>query len=80
MMANYRTAGLADMASAILEGRDHRCSQEMSLHVVVVMVSILKAGETGRAIWPSTTCERPAALEKKEARAMLAPKPKAKKR
>ena len=80
MMANYRTAGLADMASAILEGRDHRCSQEMSLHVVDVMVSILKAGETGKAVKPSTTCERPAALDKKEARAMLAPKPRTKKK
>ena len=79
MMANYRTAGLADMALAIQEGRPHRCSLEMSLHVVDVMVSVLKAGETGRAVSPSTTCERPAFLDKKEARSMLAPKPRAKK-
>lgn len=79
MMANYRTAGLADMALAIQEDRPHRCSLEMSLHVVDVMVSVLKAGETGRAINLSTTCERPAFLDKKEARSMLAPKPRAKK-
>ena len=28
MLANYRTAGLADMAIAIVEGRPHRCSLE----------------------------------------------------
>jgi predicted dehydrogenase len=28
MMANYRTAGLADMAIAIMENRAHRCSLE----------------------------------------------------
>lgn len=73
MMANYRTAGLADMATAIMNEKPHRCSLEMSLHVVDIMVSILKAGETGRAVKLSTTCERPAALDKKEARSMLVP-------
>ncbi|TIT48478.1 MAG: Gfo/Idh/MocA family oxidoreductase, partial [Mesorhizobium sp.] len=34
MMANYRTAGLADMALAIAEGRPHRCSMELALHAV----------------------------------------------
>ncbi len=48
-MANYRTAGLADMALAILEGRPHRCSLEVALHAVDVMTSILKAGESGEA-------------------------------
>ncbi len=48
--ANYRTAGLADMAQAIVEGRPHRCSLEMSLHAVDVMTSILKSGETGEFI------------------------------
>ncbi|MGO4839987.1 Gfo/Idh/MocA family oxidoreductase, partial [Rhizobiaceae sp. 2RAB30] len=32
MLANYRTAGLADMAIAIGEGRPHRCSMEAALH------------------------------------------------
>lgn len=79
MMANYRTAGLADMALAVQQDRPHRCSLEMSLHVVDVMVSILKAGETGRAVNLSTTCEQPAALDKKEARSMMASKPRSKK-
>jgi predicted dehydrogenase len=74
MLANYRTAGLADMAIAIGEGRPHRCSMELALHAVEVMTSILKSGETGKFMEMTTTCERPAALGPKEARALLAKK------
>ncbi|OQP88367.1 oxidoreductase [Rhizobium rhizosphaerae] len=70
-MANYRTAGLADMAVAILEGRDARCSLERALHGVDVMVSILKSGEEGRFIDLTTTCTQPAALSIEEATALL---------
>lgn len=71
MMANYRTAGLADMAVAIAEERDHRCSLDRTLHGVDVMTSILKSGETGQFIELSTTCTRPAALGIAEAKALL---------
>ena len=70
--ANYRAAGLADMAQAMVEDRDHRCSFEMCLHVVEVMTSIVKSGEEGRWIEMTTTCERPALLGPDEARALLA--------
>jgi len=69
--ANYRTAGLADMAQAILEDRPHRCSLEFALHVVDVMTSILASGEQGQFIDLTTTCERPAALGLDEARQLL---------
>ncbi|MBB4953463.1 putative dehydrogenase [Agrobacterium vitis] len=69
--ANYRTAGLADMALAILEGRDARCSLDRVLHGVDVMTAILKSGETGAFITLSTTCTQPAALGVEEARALL---------
>lgn len=72
MMANYRTAGLADMAQAIVEDRPHRCSLEMALHAVDAMMSILKSGETGDFVTLSTTCDRPAALGPDEARALMA--------
>ena len=74
MMANYRASGLADMALAIVGGRPHRCSLEMSLHAVEVMTGILQSGETGKFVAMRTTCERPAALSPAEARAMLARK------
>ncbi len=73
LIANYRTAGLADMALAILANRPHRCSLELALHAVDVMTSILKSGETGKFVTIATTCERPAALGIREARALLRP-------
>ena len=66
MMANYRTAGLADMALAIARGRPHRCSMELALHAVDVMTGILKSGESGKFVAMQTTCERPEALGPKE--------------
>ncbi|MCQ1572237.1 Gfo/Idh/MocA family oxidoreductase [Neorhizobium galegae] len=69
--ANYRTAGLADMAIALIEGRDARCSLERTLHGVDVMTSILKSGEEGRFMELSTTCTQPAALGIDEALALL---------
>ena len=74
MMANYRTAGLADMALAIEAGRPHRCSMELALHAVDVMTAILKAAETGKFVAMQTSCERPAALGPKDAKALLAKK------
>jgi len=70
-MANYRTAGLADMAQAILQDRPHRCALDFALHVVDVMTSILRSGETGRFVTLSTTCDQPAALGVKEAQKLL---------
>lgn len=70
--ANYRCAGLADMASAIAEGRPHRCSLELATHVVEVMTGILKSGETRAWVEMTTTCQRPAPLSPEEARALLA--------
>ncbi|PVB62217.1 Gfo/Idh/MocA family oxidoreductase [Labrenzia sp. 011] len=70
--ANYRTAGLADMAQAILDDRPHRCSLEFALHVVDVMTSILASGESGRFIDIKTTCSRPDALDPQAAQDLLA--------
>jgi predicted dehydrogenase len=69
--ANYRTAGLADMAIAIIEGRDARCSLERTLHAVDVMTSILKSGSENCFIEMTTTCTQPAALGIDEALALL---------
>ncbi len=71
-VANYRTAGLADMADAILKNRPHRCSAELALHAVDVMTSILKSGETGHPVRLRTTCARPEPLTPAKARALLA--------
>jgi predicted dehydrogenase len=70
-LANYRTAGLADMVTALVEGRDPRCSLERTLHGVDVMTACLTSGETGQFVTLTTTCTRPAALSPDEARALL---------
>lgn len=70
-LANYRTAGLADMVQALLTGRDARCSLDRTLHGVDVMTSILKSGETGQFVEMTTTCTQPAALGIDEAAALL---------
>lgn len=69
--ANYRTAGLADMAMALIEGRDIRCSIDRALHGVDVMTSILKSGAEGNFVATTTTCTKPAALGIDEALALL---------
>ncbi|NTJ07294.1 Gfo/Idh/MocA family protein [Rhizobium lusitanum] len=69
--ANYRTAGLADMAASLIDGRDARCSLDRTLHGVDVMTSILKSGAENRFIDLTTTCTQPAALGIEEAQALL---------
>ncbi|GLQ17599.1 Gfo/Idh/MocA family protein [Maritalea porphyrae] len=70
--ANYRCAGLSDMAVAIAEDRPHRCSQELALHVVEVMTSVLISGEKGQFVEMTTSCERPAPLGPEAAKALQA--------
>ena len=69
--ANYRNAGLSDMMDSIETGKKARCDLDVALHAVDVMVSILKAGETGQVITLQTTCQRPDAFGPAEARALL---------
>ncbi|WP_299296468.1 Gfo/Idh/MocA family oxidoreductase [uncultured Tateyamaria sp.] len=70
-MANYRTAGLAEMAVAMNEGRPHRCALELAIHAVDVMTSILTAGERGEVVTLTTTCDRPTPLPADAAQALL---------
>lgn len=72
MMANYRSAGLADMAAAISAGRDIRCSLGRALHGIDVLLCILESGESGRFVATSTQCTRPDALGVADAAALLA--------
>lgn len=69
--ANYRTAGLADMAAAMQEGRPHRCALELALHAVDVMTAVLEAGDKGEVIELTSTCQRPAPLNAGAAQALL---------
>lgn len=70
-VANYRGAGLADLAQAIMRKRDARCGIDRMLHVVDVMTAIMQSSSTGRFVTLKSTCKRPAYLGPDEARALL---------
>jgi len=70
-LANYRAAGLADMAQAIAQKRPHRCALELALHAVEAMTAILQSAETGAPVTMTTTCARPAPLTAGEATTLL---------
>ena len=65
--ANYRCAGLAEMAQAIQENRPHRCSLEMATHVVEVMTCVLASAQDRNWIFTTTTCDRPSWLGPEQA-------------
>jgi len=69
--ANYRGAGLADMAAAINEGRQHRCSLELATHVVEVVTAILHSAESRCYVEMATSCTRPEPLNPEQAKALL---------
>jgi len=60
---NYRNLGLAEMAGAIAEGRPHRASLELALHVLEIMEAIGVSANTGRRVDLVHGCLRPAALD-----------------
>lgn len=69
--ANYRGAGLADMALSISANTPHRCNEAFATHVVEVMTAVLEAGQAQEVMTMTTTCQRPEALDPDQARALL---------
>lgn len=61
--SNLRGLGVAEMADAIREGRPHRASGEMALHVLEVMETLLQSAAQQRPLPVHTRCERPAPLD-----------------
>ena len=59
---NYRILGLADLAQAIMSGREHRANLDLSLHVLEIMESIIRSAETGLRIDLKHGCTRPAPM------------------
>ena len=70
-VANYRTAGLADMVAAVLAVREARCSLARALHAVEVMTACLASGESGAFVTLTTSCTRPEALDPSAARGLM---------
>ncbi|MDR0315556.1 MAG: gfo/Idh/MocA family oxidoreductase, partial [Treponema sp.] len=59
---NSRGLGITDMAEAIVEGRPHRASAEMTYHVLDVMHGFHDASAAGKYYDVKSICERPAPL------------------
>ena len=56
--ANYRGVGLAEMAYCIENGLKHRCSGELSLHVLDIIKSTMLAADTQTPQEIQTTCQK----------------------
>ncbi|MBX3604714.1 MAG: Gfo/Idh/MocA family oxidoreductase [Piscinibacter sp.] len=59
---NARGIGLIDMVLALQEGRPHRCSDALALHVLEVLDGAVSAGRSGATLTLTTTCDRPEPL------------------
>jgi predicted dehydrogenase len=57
-----RGLGVLDMAQAIRQGRPHRASGELGLHVVDLMVSIAESAERGAFVPVESSCPTPEPL------------------
>lgn len=57
--ANYRGVGLSEMLYCIERKKKHRCNGELSLHVLDMIESTMKASISGKPQKIKTTCEKP---------------------
>ncbi len=69
--ANYRGAGLAEMAYCIENRKLHRCNGELSLHVLDIIQSTMKASVSGKKQKIRTTCKIPKRFSQKEIKKIL---------
>jgi len=71
LKSNYRGIGLADMAVAIAQEREHRCNGDLALHVIDTLMCIEQSAASGKLRNTSTTCNRPEALPDSVARTLV---------
>ena len=69
--ANYRGVGLSEMAYSIENKRKHLCSGEISLHVLDIITSIMKAARTGKIQYIYTFCAKPKKFSKLDIKKLL---------
>ncbi len=69
--ANYRGVGLSEMAYSIENKRKHLCSGEISLHVLDIITSIMKAARSGKIQYISNFCAKPKKFSKLDIKKLL---------
>lgn len=70
--ANYRALGLADMAEAIATNHPARANGDLAFHVLEVLESILKSGESRERIEIESMPQQPEILDADSAKELLA--------
>ena len=69
--ANYRGVGLAEMAYCIENRKIHKCNGELSLHVLDIIQSTMKASITGKKQIINTSCKIPKKFSLNEIKKIL---------
>tara|TARA_Y100001970_G_scaffold198768_1_gene241806 strand:- start:530 stop:1687 length:1158 start_codon:yes stop_codon:yes gene_type:complete len=69
--ANYRGAGLSEMIYCIQNKKKHRCNGEVSLHVLDIIQSIMKAAKLEKSQKILTTCKKPKRFTHSEIKKIL---------
>ena len=69
--ANYRSVGMSEMLYAIEKGKKHRCNGELSLHVLDIIESTMKAAITGKPQKIKTTCDKPKKFTEQEIKKLM---------
>ena len=69
--ANYRGAGLAEMAYSIENKKINKCNGELSLHVLDIIQSTMKACKTNKPQVIKTTCKKPSLFNTKDIKKIL---------
>ena len=69
--ANYRGAGLAEMAHSIENKKINKCNGELSLHVLDIIQSTMKACKTNIPQVIRTTCKKPSLFKTENIKKIL---------
>ena len=69
--ANYRGAGLSEMAYSIENKTEHMCNGQLSLHVLDVIQSIMRSADTKKTELLSTECNIPKAFTQDKIKKIL---------
>ena len=69
--ANYRGAGLAEMAYSIENKKINKCNGELSLHVLDIIQSTMKACKSNKPQVIKTTCKKPSLFQTKDIKKIL---------
>ena len=69
--SNYRGVGLAEMAYSIENKKINKCNGELSLHVLDIIKSTMKACASGKSQSIKTTCIKPLSFSLKQIKKIL---------